>query len=88
MTAQNITRVRAKLGLTQADLAQLLGVHAITVSKWERDMSAPTPYQRALLHAMETAASRDPCAGPRTVNVLKQSGIARALYQLLRSAFT
>jgi DNA-binding transcriptional regulator YiaG len=47
---KRISHVRTTLNLTQTDLAQLLGVHTITVSKWERDVSAPTPYQRALLH--------------------------------------
>lgn len=31
---------RAKLGLTQAQLAAVLGVHAVTISKWERGVLA------------------------------------------------
>jgi putative transcriptional regulator len=39
-------------GLTQADFARLFGIHAMTVSKWERGVAEPTPYQTALLQRM------------------------------------
>jgi DNA-binding XRE family transcriptional regulator len=31
-----VRRVRQRLGVTQGELAQMLGVHPVTVSKWER----------------------------------------------------
>ena len=42
--------MRESLGLTQADFASLLGVHSMTVSKWERGVTEPTPYQQALIN--------------------------------------
>jgi DNA-binding transcriptional regulator YiaG len=34
-TASSVKQLRAKLGLTQAELSQLLGVSSLTISKWE-----------------------------------------------------
>ncbi len=36
MTAPQLKRLRAKLGLDQVELARRLGVHPMTVSRWER----------------------------------------------------
>lgn len=36
MTRQEFRERRKALGMTQAQLAAALGVHAVTVSKWER----------------------------------------------------
>jgi DNA-binding transcriptional regulator YiaG len=36
MTKQDVVRIRRKLEVTQAGLAELLGVHPMTVSRWER----------------------------------------------------
>lgn len=36
MTAQDVRRIRKQLGLTQVALAKALGVHSISVSRWER----------------------------------------------------
>lgn len=46
-------RIRERFKLSQVQLAQLMGVHPITISKWEREECAPTPYQRALMHVIE-----------------------------------
>lgn len=36
MTAADVKRVRGKLRLTQGQFAEVVGVHPLTVSKWER----------------------------------------------------
>lgn len=38
MTGAELRRRRQALGLTQTAIAKLLGVHAVTVSKWEIGM--------------------------------------------------
>lgn len=48
--------LRARLGLTQKELGELLGVHVMTVSKWERGVSAPSDHQKQILRALTTAA--------------------------------
>jgi DNA-binding transcriptional regulator YiaG len=47
MDAVEMKAARARLGLTQAQLAAELGVHAMTVSKWETGQrSIPEPVAR------------------------------------------
>ena len=36
MTGRQLQRIRERLGWSQARLAEALGVHPMTVSKWER----------------------------------------------------
>ncbi|NUN50617.1 MAG: TOBE domain-containing protein [Candidatus Brocadiae bacterium] len=55
-STHGIADLRRRLGLTQARLARLAGVHPMTVSKWERGVLAPNPPQRAILGALEAAA--------------------------------
>jgi transcriptional regulator with XRE-family HTH domain len=38
MTGQEVKRIRHALGLTQRQFAAQLGVHVVTVAKWETDM--------------------------------------------------
>jgi DNA-binding transcriptional regulator YiaG len=48
MTPAEVRRVRKRLRLTQREFAKLLGVHEITVAKWERGMQ-PMRNTHALL---------------------------------------
>ena len=41
LLCENIVAARKKLGLTQSQLAKMLGVSAQAVSKWERGISCP-----------------------------------------------
>lgn len=51
-------RLRRKLGLSQKELAELVGAHPMTVSKWERGVLAPSEHQRRLLERFARAAER------------------------------
>jgi molybdopterin-binding protein len=62
----NIKALRGSLGLSQPRLAQLLGVHAMTVSKWERGVLAPNAHQRRILNAFRGAAERGVRVGARS----------------------
>ena len=58
--------IRQRIGLSQAQLADLLGVHAMTVSKWERGVLKPNAHQRRILSALADAAEDGVRAsGPR-----------------------
>lgn len=49
----DVRSLRESLDVTQDELARMLGVHPMTVSKWERGTSMPAPYgvqQICLLH--------------------------------------
>ena len=88
MTPQEIKRLRKdELGLTQVQLAQLLGVHPFTVSKWERGILSPTPHQDALLQSFRKARVTQADIGESVANLLASAGVALALYYLLKAAF-
>ncbi len=56
--ALDLKELRARLGLSQGELAELLGVHAMTVSKWERGKLQPAAHQKRLLKSFTAAAER------------------------------
>jgi molybdopterin-binding protein len=59
-----IKTLRARLDLSQKDLGELLGVHVMTVSKWERGVAEPNEHQRRLLRAFADAAEAGLRASP------------------------
>lgn len=48
----DVARLRRQHGLTQTRLARLVGVHPMTVSKWERGVLEPGPFERAILSSL------------------------------------
>lgn len=50
---KRVKKARTQLGLTQGRLAAMLGVHPITLSRWERGLSLPPPYNHQQLAALE-----------------------------------
>jgi len=55
---QWIRQLRDRLGLTQQQLAQMLGVHPMTVSRWERDLAQPPPYNTQQLLLMDAGVEK------------------------------
>lgn len=67
MTGEEFRRHRRRLGFTQVGLAQRIGVHEITISRWERDVVAiPEPVTQLvrLLKPIRPKPKR-PKRGPR-----------------------
>ena len=87
MNEIDIAKVRTALGLTQAQLAQLLGIHPLTVSKWERGQGSPNPYQQMLLVNFAKAQEQDSDIGDTVVQLLVGAGVGVALYHLLKAVF-
>lgn len=87
MTPEEIRTVRSRLDLSQVQLAKLLGVHPVTVSKWERGVLTPTPHQIALLQSFAKASQEEEKIGDEVESTLVTAGVAVALYVLLRAAF-
>lgn len=87
MTPAEVLAIRSELGLTQVQLAQLLGVHPLTVSKWERGLGAPSPHEQALLQSFRKAAQSRKDVGATVAQVLVTAGVALALFVLLKAAF-
>jgi len=73
------------MGLSQLQFAQLLGVHPVTVSKWERDIAAPTDYQAAFLSQFQLAA-KNKIASDELKNVLIVAGVIAALVLIFQTA--
>lgn len=90
--SEDIARVRRACDLTQEGLAALLGVHPLTVSKWERGKASPSDWQRAMLAAFERASKRWRSSGYGSLGNQvdkwrKVDGVAMALYRLLATAY-
>ena len=87
MNSTQIRRLRRALRLNQAEFAQLLGAHAVTVSRWETPSSgySPSAYQCALMQDFEKAA-RSQEMDQTLKNLLVGAGIATAIYFLLKAA--
>jgi molybdopterin-binding protein len=73
----DLAAIRTNLGLTQAQLADVTGVHPMTVSKWERGVLQPTRHQQAILAALEAVAGGRPARGepPELAGFLNQAYI-------------
>ena len=91
LTRRQIAGLRAALGLSQAEFAQLFGIHHMTVSKWERPhrppLATPTAYQTALMHAFSLAAQAKKAEVQQQVKIiLIGAGVVAALSFLLSGA--
>lgn len=87
MTADAISSIRNDLGLSQAKFAELLGVHPVTVSKWERGVLSPNSHQVALIQKFSEASEKNEEIGETAESLLVTAGVALALYALLDAAF-
>jgi putative transcriptional regulator len=80
-----VKKLRKRLDLPQTEFGQLLGVHPMTVSRWERGEHRPTPYQQALMNEFDKAAAQ-----PKIVEELKTllvaAGVVAAILLLLKAA--
>ena len=84
MNSQQIQKLRTDLGLSQSEFAQLFGAHSMTVSRWERAVAAPTPYQLALMQQFRLTADARKAKVDETVkNLLVSAGVVAALIWLL-----
>lgn len=78
-----VQQVREKLRLTQAQFGQLLGVHPMTVSKWERGVAQPTPYQLALIQQFTVASTKKEVQKSDLSSLLVGAGIIAVLALLI-----
>jgi transcriptional regulator with XRE-family HTH domain len=54
-----LQRIREALGMTQAELADELGVHRVTVARWETgDRTIPEPVARLILRIRDERKKR------------------------------
>ena len=65
MTPNAVRRLRQKLGLTQSKFAALLGIHKITVAKWEAGMKGMSATTERLLRVIAEQGARALAPLPR-----------------------
>jgi molybdopterin-binding protein len=61
---ESLKSLRERLNLSQRELGELLGVHVMTVSKWERGVLSPTDHQKRILRALAAGAENGLRASP------------------------
>ena len=82
--ALDVKALRKSIGLTQEQLAALMGITSITVNRWEHKRTEPTDYQVALLGRLELAAR---CADAKRIGpMLAADGPMAGLTFLLNLA--
>ncbi len=79
----DVRALRQTLGATQAQLASLIGVHWMTVSKWERRVATPSPWQLGVLEAIAEGVRVHPAAVDLAMRHLDAGDAARALGALI-----
>ncbi len=82
-----ILQLRKDLALSKADFGRLFDAHFMTVSKWERGIAFPSPYQVALMQTFrETANAKKQEAQEQVKQLLVGAGVIAALLWLLSNA--
>lgn len=61
----DVRAIREKAGLSQEQLAHLLGTSWVSVSRWEREISQPSTHSRARLERLQKLMERVGDALPR-----------------------
>jgi putative transcriptional regulator len=80
----DVARLRADLFLNQDQLAAILGVHSMTVSKWERGELVVDPWRKVMLNRMRAFADRTAEPYRRVVgSVLASKGAIATLVVLI-----
>lgn len=84
MTGHEVSEIRKALGLSQVEFGRLFDVHFMTVSKWERGILTPTPYQIALMGEFHKASEVERVKVQQEVkNLLIGAGVVAAIFWLL-----
>lgn len=85
-TAGELRNARNAIGLTQLEVAQLLDVHPLTVSKWERGILTPSTWQRSLLESFVRAERNRPGIMKEAMSRIQLAGIGQGLLVALYAA--
>jgi len=58
LSPETIKKIRKDLGRTQESLAEILGTTAVTVGRWEREESSPSPIYVVKLNKLQVYISK------------------------------
>lgn len=78
MTAEEVTRIRKKLGVAQESMARLLNVSTITVNRWENGHFVAAAIAEDYYSAFKTALEN----GHKADKILSRSHEARGVFLL------
>ena len=90
MKADEIKQLRKRLGLSQAKFGRVLGVHAMTVSRWERGKVEPDGATAQLLDVLDKRSlemSRPANLGGKQLKMVVAGVAAAGLAALLAVLF-
>ena len=76
MTGKEIEKIRKCLGMTQAELAEALGVSFSTISRWETSKSEPDDKQEEQLQVLKELAEKEEIDKKKLRKLLIRIGIA------------
>ena len=82
----DIKKLRGKLQLTQTEFSTLLGVHPLTISKWERGAGEPIKnYFRLLYHIEHATKNKRLCEEINKALIFENP--LKALYIILHNSY-
>jgi len=87
MTSEEVKTIRKGLKFTQKQLAKLLGVHPMTIAKWERGALSPSAYRLDLLGSFKQAIEKVPDIGIAARLLLLNADVSFVLFFILQAAF-
>src|SRR5260370_25983240 len=85
LNSTQLAAIRGKLGLTQEQMARLLGVSFVSVNRWEGDHSSPSGPIGDLYQALDAAIKAG--HAPRAILQASYSERGAFLYTLFRMAY-
>ena len=90
MLGSDVVALRGDVGMTPFEFAELLGIHASTIYRWEKRGPTPVrmdPMQARLLAVLRHVLQRDASVAPVLREALLISGGLYAIYRLLRVVY-
>lgn len=86
MKATELKEIRDRLGMTQSELANVLGVHSMSISKWELGKNPIPVYHASILDVFSMAVKRNPEIGEEVKVFIYSDGQVYALYKIMECA--
>lgn len=85
LTPARLNEIRDWLGLSQEQMARLIGVSFASVNRWEGGHSAPTGPTRDMYLALDAAKRRR--QSPRKILVSEEGGRGSLMYTVFQLAY-
>ena len=89
MEGRAIKKLRRRLSMSQREFAAFLGVHFISVGKWERGEMCPSDWMCVFLSILDVVSRTDYSLGYRLRQYMGERDklLFRGVYEVLRAYF-